>query len=231
MTMGLRAMLNLLLRQFVSDIIFTWEICIIREGFKVNSVCGIWTQGSVRTGTAINGNSAAPEPRQVAMSWSFLIVRTEATQYLSVLGLSSDVEATLFYWYLRHRKQKRNKYWVHPFFTSNLTHSSFVIARELDQYRVKYHNFYRMGIESFKLLVQIVGPDIRKKDTNFRKAVIVEDASLQLSYKQGWLSTAWTDFILNCGSSFILKRTMSTRQQATINWSHRVTSSVSWKQL
>jgi hypothetical protein len=37
-----------------------------------------------------------------------------------------------------------------------------VVARELDQDPVKFHDFYRMDIESFKLLVQIVGPQIRK---------------------------------------------------------------------
>jgi hypothetical protein len=31
-----------------------------------------------------------------------------------------------------------------------------VVARELDQDPVKFHNFYGMSIEYFKLLVQIV---------------------------------------------------------------------------
>jgi hypothetical protein len=39
-----------------------------------------------------------------------------------------------------------------------------VVARKLDQDPVNCHNFYRMSIESFKLLLQIVGPEIRKKD-------------------------------------------------------------------
>jgi hypothetical protein len=92
----------------------------------------------------------------------------------------SDEEATLFYWYLRHRKH----------FSHLTTHSSFVVVCELDQDLVKFYNFYRKNIEYFKLLVQIVGPEIRKKDTNFQKAMTVEYPSLQLSYKQDLLSTA-----------------------------------------
>jgi hypothetical protein len=119
-------------------------------------------------------------------------------QNFSVLEMSSDEKATLFYWYLTHRKQKRKKYCVYPFFIFNLTHSSFVVARELDQDPVKFHNFYRMNIESFKLLVQTVVPEIGKKDTNFRKAMTVEYPSLQLLYKQHSRSTAWTNFVKFC---------------------------------
>jgi hypothetical protein len=81
--------------------------------------------------------------------------------------MSSDEEATLLYWYLRHRKQKCKKYWVHPFFTFNLTYSSFVVARVLDQDPVKFRNLYRMNIESFKLIGNC---GTRNKDTNSEKA-------------------------------------------------------------
>jgi coenzyme F420-reducing hydrogenase beta subunit len=79
--------------------------------------------------------------------------------------MSSDEEATLFYWYLRHRKQKCKKYWVHLFFTYNLTYSSF--ARVLDQDPVKFRNLYRMNIESFKLIGNC---GTGNKDTNSEKA-------------------------------------------------------------
>jgi hypothetical protein len=65
-----------------------------------------------------------------------------------------------------------------------------VVARELDQDPVKFNNFYQMNIESFKLLVQTVAPEIGKKDTHFRKAMTVEYPSLQLLYKQRSRSTA-----------------------------------------
>jgi hypothetical protein len=65
--------------------------------------------------------------------------------------------------------------------------SSFAVARELDQDPVKFHNFYRMSIESFKILLQIVGPEIRKKDTNFRKAVTVEETSDNIKVRNNFI--------------------------------------------
>jgi hypothetical protein len=50
-----------------------------------------------------------------------------------------------------------------------------MVARELDQDPVKFRNLYRVNVESFKVLLQILGPEISEKDTNFRKYVTVED--------------------------------------------------------
>jgi hypothetical protein len=52
-----------------------------------------------------------------------------------------------------------------------------VVARELDQDPIKFHSFYRINIESFKLLVEMVAPEIRKKVTNFWKAMTVKKNS------------------------------------------------------
>jgi hypothetical protein len=122
---------------------------------------------SVHTRATISGNSTATEPRHNLLSRLSFLVRISWLLNLSVLEMSSDEEATLFYWYLRHRKQKCKKYWVHPFFTFNLTYSYFVVARVLDQDPVKFRNLYRRNIESFKLIGNC---GTRNKDTNSEKA-------------------------------------------------------------
>jgi hypothetical protein len=40
-----------------------------------------------------------------------------------------------------------------------------------------FKSFYRMGIESFSLLADLVGPQIRRQNTNFRTALSAEPQS------------------------------------------------------
>jgi len=52
------------------------------------------------------------------------------------------------------------------------------VSKELDQDPEKFHGYYRMNPETFTILVNIVEASIRKKDTNFRQAVSVEERLL-----------------------------------------------------
>lgn len=70
---------------------------------------------------------------------------------------------------------------MHPYYSLNVNHSSFRLTKELDQDPAKFHGFYRMSIESFQELVELMKTSIssiQKKDTNYRKAVSVEERLL-----------------------------------------------------
>jgi hypothetical protein len=87
------------------------------------------------------------------------------------------------WWWLRRRKRRRRekrKHWVHPFFRDNLISGAYIVLKELNQDPELFKPFYRMSIEKFSLLVYLVGPQIRRQDTNFRTAVSAEpQAKLQ----------------------------------------------------
>jgi hypothetical protein len=83
--------------------------------------------------------------------------------------------------WLRRRKKRGNgkrKHWVHPFFRDNLSSGAYIVSKELNQDPELFKSFYRMSIESFSLLVDIIEPQVRKKDTNFRTAVSAEERLL-----------------------------------------------------
>lgn len=81
------------------------------------------------------------------------------------------------YWYLR-RLQRRREFWVHPFIRENQSRSAFALARELEKDEEKFKGFYRMSRELFKELVGKLSPVIRKKDTNRRRCISVEERLL-----------------------------------------------------
>jgi hypothetical protein len=73
-------------------------------------------------------------------------------------------------WRLRWREkrgQEKRKYQVHLFFRNNLNSGTYIVSKELNQNRELFKSFYQMSIECFSLLVDLVGPQIRRKDTKF----------------------------------------------------------------
>jgi len=73
----------------------------------------------------------------------------------------------------------RRKYWVHPYSKKNAeSFGIFSVAKELALYPEKFHSFYRMSQESFKLLCDMVQSSTGKRDTNFRRAISVEERLL-----------------------------------------------------
>ncbi|KAJ8889195.1 hypothetical protein PR048_008692 [Dryococelus australis] len=70
---------------------------------------------------------------------------------------SSDEDVVVAYKYLQLRKRKKaRKYWVHPYNVTNIKHSLAVVYRELTQHEDKFHEFYRMSTETFRILEQLV---------------------------------------------------------------------------
>jgi hypothetical protein len=70
------------------------------------------------------------------------------------------------------------KYWVHPFWRKNCySHGIYSVFKELDD-PDRFKSFYRMEKSTFEELVRLVGPDIQKKDTNFRRAVCPQERLL-----------------------------------------------------
>jgi hypothetical protein len=64
---------------------------------------------------------------------------------------------------------------VYTFFRANLNSGASIVSKELNQDPELFKSIYRGSIESSSLLVDIVGPEIRRIDINFRTAVSAED--------------------------------------------------------
>jgi hypothetical protein len=60
---------------------------------------------------------------------------------------------------------------VHLFFCNNLNSGGYIVSKELNQDPELLKSFYRMSIDRFSLLVDLVGPQFRRQDTNFCTAV------------------------------------------------------------
>jgi hypothetical protein len=73
-----------------------------------------------------------------------------------VIMSSSEEDVILTYRYLRQRKLKKRKYWIHPYNLNNIIHSSAVVSRELSQHEKKFKEFYRMTLESYRVLLRLV---------------------------------------------------------------------------
>jgi len=66
--------------------------------------------------------------------------------------------------------------WVHPI---NIKRPEFGIFSQLYldllEDEEKFHGFFRMNIEQFYRLSQLVGEEIRKQNTNYRRAISPEE--------------------------------------------------------
>jgi hypothetical protein len=60
---------------------------------------------------------------------------------------------------------------VHPFFYNNLNSGAYIVSKELNQGQELFKSFYRISTESVSLLMDLVGAQIRRQNTNFRTAV------------------------------------------------------------
>jgi hypothetical protein len=95
--------------------------------------------------------------------------------------MSDNIDPAIIWWWLRRRKKRRqekSKHWVNPFFRDNLNSGAYIVSKELNQDPELFKSFYRMSIERFSLLVDLVGPQIRRQDTNVRIAVSAEESLL-----------------------------------------------------
>jgi hypothetical protein len=93
----------------------------------------------------------------------------------------NNTDPVLMWRWLRPREKRgqgKREHWVHPFLRDNLSSDASIVSKELNQDPELFKSFYRMNIESFSLLVDLVGPQVRRKDTNFRTAVSAEERQL-----------------------------------------------------
>jgi hypothetical protein len=78
----------------------------------------------------------------------------------------------------KRRGQGKRKRWVQPFFRDKLNSSARIVSKEINQDPELFKSFHRMNIENFSLFMDLVGPQVRRKDTTFRTAVPAEERLL-----------------------------------------------------
>lgn len=70
-----------------------------------------------------------------------------------------------------NQTSKVRSYWVHPFWRENCRErGAFSVFKDLED-GDRFQSFYRMEKKTFDILVELVGPLIQKKDTNYRCSV------------------------------------------------------------
>lgn len=84
--------------------------------------------------------------------------------------------------YLRRKKRlnkskNKRRYWTTQLFLHRRQNGGEKILRTLaaDESTGQFFNFLRMSQTDFEVLINMIGPKITKKDTNFRKAISVEE--------------------------------------------------------
>jgi hypothetical protein len=82
------------------------------------------------------------------------------------------------------RGNGKRKHWVHPLFLDDFSSGAYIVSKKLNKDPELFKSFYRMSIGSFCLLVDLIRPQILKKDTNFRTAVSAEERLLTFSGKE-----------------------------------------------
>lgn len=96
--------------------------------------------------------------------------------------MSSSDEELMMVLLLNYNNNVQNKrkrmYWVHPYLKNVDTLGTFSVAKELSMFPEKFQSFYRMSQKSFNVLCELVQPTLQKRDTNFRKAITVEERLL-----------------------------------------------------
>ncbi|GJQ88369.1 hypothetical protein Trydic_g23061 [Trypoxylus dichotomus] len=99
-----------------------------------------------------------------------------------VFKMSSSEEDVVVAWqFLRNRRKRRRlrRYWIHPLFVHNLSHSPVTGAqKQLSLNPEKFKEYYRMTQENFRVLVELVGPRIEKLDTHYREPISSEERLL-----------------------------------------------------
>lgn len=91
---------------------------------------------------------------------------------------SLDEDILVAYVYLRYKKRQKRRIWAYPYYSLHINHSLFILSRDLNQDPAKFHRFYRMSVETFQELVELMKPSIKRQDINYQKAVSVEERFL-----------------------------------------------------
>ncbi|GFV24031.1 uncharacterized protein TNCV_236001 [Trichonephila clavipes] len=77
----------------------------------------------------------------------------------------------------RQRRKKKNRLWIHEI---NRKRPEFGIFHhphpDLRNDKRKFHSCFRMSEELFSILLDLVGLEISKQDTNYRKSITADRA-------------------------------------------------------
>lgn len=94
------------------------------------------------------------------------------------MSSSDDEDVIAAYNFIRRRRHRRRLYWLHPYIERNVNCRLFVAARELSEDDSYFQSFYRMTKNTYRTLVNIVGPLIQKRNTVMRACVSPEERIL-----------------------------------------------------
>ena len=74
------------------------------------------------------------------------------------------------------QNQHLRSMWVHPIYQNREEHGEyFTLYREYRQYHDKFFGWYRMTVEKFDELFEMLEPILRKKGSNFREPICAEE--------------------------------------------------------
>ena len=86
-----------------------------------------------------------------------------------------EIYALVWLW-RRKRKKRKSRIWVHHLNTKRSQFGNFNhLFPDLVKHPEKFYNFFRMTNENFKMLVELIGPSIKKNNTNYRRAIESEE--------------------------------------------------------
>ena len=115
------------------------------------------------------------ESNQVCVSPSGFLVLFEQRASKKSKAMENILVLHMIMWRRRWRRKRRNM-WVHPI---NIKRPEFGIFSHLYPYLLeneeKFHGVFRVNIEQFYSLSQVVGEEIRKQNTNYRRAISPEE--------------------------------------------------------
>lgn len=76
----------------------------------------------------------------------------------------------------KQKKENRRRYWVHPLNSMRIKENQFHnLTVKLRAYPEKFFDYYRMSINSFDELLQLVRDRITKENTHMRLAISAEE--------------------------------------------------------
>ena len=86
----------------------------------------------------------------------------------------------LFLLYLLRKKHKnyksKRRFWMHSIFKYREQLGEFhSLVKELSSHEDKFFQYFRMSQAQFNKLLELVAPDIMKKDTTYRKSISAQE--------------------------------------------------------
>jgi len=91
-----------------------------------------------------------------------------------------DVADAICLWMLYRRRQRRRqnkrKYWVHPILQNRLTLSLYItLYPNLRVHEPKFFNYFRMSVQSFDWLLELIKEDITADENAIRYCISPEE--------------------------------------------------------